>query len=139
MSFAASVALQTAVYQGLRGDAALGDLVGDAVFDALPADKPTGTHVALGPEEVRDAGDMTGAGSVHDLTVSVLSGADESRGFAAVKTVAVAVCEALDGAEITLGCGHLVGLWFLKSRARRTENGAGRQVDLTFRARIDLG
>ena len=35
MSFAASVALQGAVYQHLRADPALLDLVGDAIFEAL--------------------------------------------------------------------------------------------------------
>ena len=57
MSFAASVALQGAVYQCLRGDAALHDLVGDAIFDAMPVEAPAGVFVSLGPEDVRDAGD----------------------------------------------------------------------------------
>lgn len=75
MSFAASVALQGAVYQHLRADPALLDLVGDAVFDAMPVEAPTGVYVSLGPEDVTDAGDMTAAGSRHDFVVSVLSGA----------------------------------------------------------------
>ena len=49
------------------------------------------------------------------------------------------VSEALEEADITLDRGHLAGLWFLRARARRAENGAGRRVDMTFRARIDLG
>ena len=91
MSFAASVALQGAVYQHLRADAALHDLVGDAIFDAMPVDAPAGVFVSLGPEDVRDAGDMTAAGSQHDFVVSVLSGTDQGAGFAAVKAAAVAV------------------------------------------------
>lgn len=137
MSFAASVALQAAVYQALRQHEALGQLVGDAIYDALPVEAPSGTHVALGQDDVRDAGDATGAGSAHDFTVSVLSGA--GAGFSGVKMAAAAVTDALEGAALALGRGHLVGLWFLRSRAKRTENGAGRRVDLTFRARIDLG
>ncbi|MFV0383687.1 DUF3168 domain-containing protein [Paracoccus sp. (in: a-proteobacteria)] len=139
MSYAASSALQGAVYQHLRGDPALVGLVGDAVFDAMPADAPGGVYVSLGPEDVRDAGDATGAGSQHDFVVSVLSGSDESEGFAAVKAVAVAVSEALDNAGLMLARGHLAGLWFLRARARRAKTGAARRVDLTFRARIDLG
>ncbi|GLK63218.1 DUF3168 domain-containing protein [Paracoccus kondratievae] len=139
MSYRATAALQAAVYQVLRDDAALRELVGDAIYDAMPVSVPAGVHVALGPEEARDAGDMTGAGAVHDLTVSVLSGADETGGFATVKAAAAAVCDALESAGMTIGCGHLAGLWFLRARARRTEKGAGRRVDLTFRARIDLG
>ena len=88
--------------------------------------------------EVRDAGDFDRAGSQHDFIVSVLSGTDESAGFAAVKTAAVAVAEALERAELTLDRGDLAGMWFLRAKARRVENGAARRVDLTFRARIDL-
>ena len=56
MSYAASVALQGAVYQRLRADAVLSELVGDAIYDAMPVDAPSGVFVSLGPEEVRDAG-----------------------------------------------------------------------------------
>lgn len=139
MSYQATAALQAAVYQALREDEPLGELVGDAIFDAMPVAAPTGTFVSLGPEEVRDAGDMTGAGSSHDFVVSVLSGADDAGGFGTVKAAAVAVSDALERLELRLERGHLVGLWFLRAKARRAENGAGRRVDLTYRARIDLG
>ena len=143
MRYVATAALQAAVYGVLRDDMALADLVGDAIYDAMPVAAPAGTYVALGPEDVRDAGDMTAAGAVHDFVVSVLSGTDEANGFGAVKAVAVAVSEALETvpgtAAITLDRGHLAGLWFLRARARRVENGTGRRVDMTFRARIDLG
>ena len=139
MSYAATAALQAAVYGALRDDAALADLVGDAIYDAMPVAAPPGTYVSLGPEDVRDAGDMTAAGALHDFVVSVLSGTDEANGFGAVKEVAVAVSDALETTEMVLDRGHLAGLWFLRARARRAENGAGRRVDMTFRARIDLG
>lgn len=139
MSYAAGVALQGAVYQHLRDDPALGALIGDAIFDAMPADAPAGVYVSLGPEEAKDASDMTARGSRHDFVVSVLSGADESAGFAAVKAAAVAVSEALENGGLVLDRGHLAGIWFLRAKARRVENGAARRVDLTFRARIDLG
>ncbi len=139
MSIAAAAALQAAVYEVLRDDEVLGGLIGDAIYDAPPVSAPSGTHVALGPEDIRDAGDMTGAGSVHDFTVSVLSGTGDATGFGAVKEAAAAVSEALSNTRMALSHGHLVGLWFLRSRARRIESGAGRRVDLTFRARIDLG
>lgn len=138
MSFAASAALQAAVYQVLRDDAVLSNLIGDAVYDAMPVAAPAGTYVAIGPEQVTDAGDMTAAGAWHDFTVSVLSGAEDASGFGLVKRVASVVSEALDGAPLQPGTGHLVGLWFQRARARRVENGAGRRVDLTFRARMDL-
>lgn len=139
MSYAAGVALQGAVYRHLLDDTALTALVGDAIFDAMPVDAPSGVYVSLGPEQAKDAGDMTAPGSQHDFVVSVLSGADESAGFAAVKAAAVAVSEALENGALALDRGHLAGLWFLRAKARRVENGAARRVDLTFRARIDLG
>ncbi|KGJ03958.1 DUF3168 domain-containing protein (plasmid) [Paracoccus versutus] len=139
MSYLATAALQAAVYRRLREDGALAALVGDAIYDAMPVAAPAGLYVSLGPEEVRDAGDMTAGGAVHDFVVSVLSGAEAAGGFGAVKAAAVAVSEALEAADMALDRGHLAGLWFLRARARRAENGAGRRVDLTFRARIDLG
>lgn len=139
MSYAATAALQAAIYDVLRASEPLHDLVGDAIYDAMPVAAPTGTYVSLGPEDVKDAGDMTAAGANHDFVVSILSGSDEANGFGAVKAAAVAVSDALEAAEIALLRGHLVGLWFLRARARRAENGAGRRVDLTYRARIDLG
>lgn len=139
MSYAAGVALQAAVYQHLRGDVALAALIGDAIFDAMPVQAPGGVHVALGPEAMRDAGDATAAGSVHDFVVSILAGQEDGRGFAAVKSAAGAVSDALEGAPLALEHGHLVGIYLLRANARRVENGAARRVDLTFRARIDLG
>lgn len=140
MSYEAGAALQTAVYLALRTDPALVALVGDAVFDAMPVTAPSGPYVALGAEDVVDAGDMTGRGTRHDFVVSVLSGADEGGGgFAVVKAAAGAVAGALENGAVVLEQGHLAGLWFVSARARRTEGGTGRRVDMMFRARIDLG
>ncbi|MDM7459898.1 MAG: DUF3168 domain-containing protein [Paracoccus sp. (in: a-proteobacteria)] len=138
MSYAASAALQTAIFQYLRDDDALTELVGDAVFDAMPASAPAGLYVALGPEDVREVGDISGAGTRHDLIVSVMSGADAGAGFGLVKQAAAAVSDRLDGAQLPLSRGRLVGIWFQRATARRIDNGTGRRVDLTFRARVDL-
>lgn len=139
MSFDASVALQAAVYQALRTDPAVSALIGDAVYDAMPVVAPTGTYAAIGPDDVTEAGDMTGDGARHDFVVSVLSGTQDTGGFGVVKEVAAAVTEALEDGDLGLDHGHLVGLWFVSARARRADGGAGRRVDLKFRARIDLG
>lgn len=139
MSYGASAALQAAVYQRLRGDTALADLVGDAIFDAMPVAAPAGVFVTLGPEDVRNAGDISAGGSRHDFVVSVLSGNDDGGGFGAVKRAASVVADVLDQGQLVLDRGTLTGMWFLRAVARRMENGAARQVDLTFRARVDLG
>ena len=139
MSIAATVALQTAVYQALRADPALTVLIGDAVYDAMPVQPPTGPHVAIGPEDVTEAGDMTGNGARHDFIISALSGTEDTGGFGVVKDVAAAVMAALEEGDLVLNHGHLAGLWFVSARARRADGGAGRRVDMKFRARIDLG
>lgn len=139
MSYASSAALQGAVYQKLRADAQLSAIIGDAVFDAMPVAAPSGVHVVLGPETMRDAGDVSAAGSVHDFVISVLAGGDQGTGFAPVKAAAAAVEAALESGVLELTAGRLVGLYLLRAQARRTNKNTARQVDLTFRARIDLG
>ena len=139
MSFQVSVELQAAVYRALRDSEALAALVGDAIYDALPVSPPAGTHVAIGPEDVADAGDMTGGGARHDFTVSVLSGAEDTGGFAPVKAAAAAVVAALEDGALAPGDGHLVGLWFLRAPARRAGGGAGRRGVVVVRAGMDLG
>lgn len=134
MSYAIGAALQAAVYKRLQGDAALTALVGDAVYDAAPAGTVSGTYVSLGPEDARDASDMTGDGAVHDFTVSVVS--DEA-GFQAAKQVGEAISDGLLSAPLVLSRGHVVGLWFRKAKARRVDKGTSRRLDLTFRARVE--
>ncbi|MFY2824793.1 DUF3168 domain-containing protein [Ruegeria sp. MALMAid1280] len=135
MSYGVSAALQAAVYQQLSGDARVSTLSGAAIYDAVPTGSVPQTNVTLGPEEVQDASDRTGAGAVHRFTVSVMS---EAAGFGAAKALAGAVCDALEGAALNLDRGRLVGLWFERASARRTgTGGAVRQIDLRFRARVE--
>ncbi|WP_102224348.1 DUF3168 domain-containing protein [Acidimangrovimonas sediminis] len=135
MSYQDAAALQGAVYDLLAGDAALAALLGGAIYDAVPPGDAPETFVSLGEEEVRDASDATSEGAEHRFTVSVHSTAS---GFLGAKEVAGRVAALLVGADLALEAGHLVGIGFLKARARRTENGDARRIDLTFRARIDL-
>ena len=139
MSYLAGCDVQASVWRVLCGDAALGALVGDAIFDAMPVQPPSGPYVALGVEDVSDAGDMSARGARHDFVVSVVEGG-EAGGFGDVKAAAEATVAALDGtAPVLDGPGHLVGIWFQRARARRAEQGGARRVDLTFRARVDFG
>ena len=133
MSYGAAAALQAAVYQRLAGDGALAALVGDAIYDAAPAGALPALYVSLGPEDVRDRSDKTGAGAQHRFTVSVIS---DAAGFHAAKQAAAAVSDALTGAGLTLARGRLVGLYFDRARARRSGPGT-RRIDLRFHARVD--
>lgn len=134
MSYAVAPALQAAVYDRLMQDSALQALVGGAIHDAPPPGTPPGTFVLIGPEEVRDRSDRSGGGAEHRLTLSVIS---DAAGFQLAKSVAAAVSDALIDAPLTLSRGRLVGLWFQRAQARRTEQGQGRRIDLIFHARVE--
>jgi hypothetical protein len=134
MSYGMAAALQAAIYQRLRGSSDLDALVGDAVFDAVPSGAAPGLYVLIGPEEVIDRSDKSGAGAEHRFTVSVIS---DAAGFQAAKTAAVAVSDALADPGLVLSRGRLVGLWFLKAVAKRAGAAEARRIDLTFRARVE--
>ena len=134
MSYGVAAALQEAVYQRLAGDAALAAVVGTDIFDRVPAGDPPATYVSLGPEEVRDRSDQTGRGAEHRFVVSIVT---DAAGFQTAKTAATAVSDALIGAPLALARGRLVGLAFLRARARRAEKGHARRIDLTFLARVE--
>lgn len=134
MSYASTAALQEAVFAALTGDGAVMTLAAGAVFDAVPPGALPGLYVSLGPERARGRSDVTGDGAIHDFSVRVVS---DGAGFASAKTLAVAVSDALDGAPLTLGRGRLVSLHFRRAEARRI--GPARQIELWFRARVDLG
>ncbi len=132
MTFALSRALQTAIFQHLAADPALSALVGPHVYDAMPPGPRPSLYVALGPETVRDRSDGTGRGAEHDLAIAVVT--DES-GFSRAKEVAAAVSDALIDADLPLSRGRLLWLLFLRAQAAR--KGELRQIDLTFRARVE--
>jgi len=133
MSYAMSGPLQAAVYQELFTNPPLHALVGDHVFDALPSGAVPSLYVALGPEKVRDASDVTGAGALHEFTVSVVS---DSAGFAVAKQAAGLVSDALVDTDMTLSRGRLVSLNFHKAAAARVGTGDTGRIDMSFRARV---
>lgn len=134
MSYAVSAALQSAVYQHLQADLALDAVVGSAIYDAMPEGALPSLYVSLGPETAIDRSDVTGSGSLHRFTVSVVSAA---AGFALAKQAAGAITDALD-MPLPLTRGTLVYLNFDRAVARRTgPAGSLRQIDLRFRARVD--
>ncbi|WP_127111748.1 DUF3168 domain-containing protein [Shimia sediminis] len=134
MSYAMAEALQGAIYTHLQGDAAVAALIGDAVYDEVPPGDLPGTYVSLGTETVLDRSDKSGAGAEHRLTISVIS---EAAGFAVSKAVAVAISDALEGADLTLARGRLVFLKFDRATARRAGSANTRRIDLRFRARVE--
>ncbi len=133
MSFAMSGPLQAAVYDALTADAALGAIVGTAVYDAIPSGALPPIYVRLGSEDVRDASDGSGAGAMHRLTVSVIT---SGPGFAQAKAAAAAISDLLHEGALTLSRGRLVYMRFERARVARVESAATRQIDLRFAARV---
>lgn len=133
MSYAMSSPLQAAIYDTLVNDAALTALVGTDIYDEVPSGAVPDLYVRLGSETVQDATDVTGAGAVHKVTVSVIS---TEPGFASAKDVAGAVSDALHLASMTLSRGILVSLLFEKATAARIDTVSARQIDMLFRARV---
>lgn len=134
MSYAVAAALQAAVYSQLSGDAALGAIVGTAVYDAVPAGALPAIYVTLGAETARDRSDMTGRGAAHDLRISVIS---DAQGFQQAKEAAAAVSDALDAVPPALSRGRLVGLWFRQAKATLDRSDGTRRIDMIFRARVE--
>ena len=134
MSYGMAAALQEAVYQALLADAALAALVGGDIFDAAPPGAVPPIYVSLGPEDVREGADQSGAGAVHEFTVSVVS---QAAGFKTAKEAAAAVSDALLGAALVLARGRVVYLNFLRAKAARVEGADLRRIDLRFRARLE--
>jgi len=133
MSYAVAGPLQAAVFQALLADTDLVAAVGANIFDALPSGAVPTLYVALGPEKVRDASDMTGGGALHEMTISVVT---DSAGFATAKSVAGMVSDVLVDADLSLSRGALVNLSFYKAVAARVGTGDTRRIDLIFRARV---
>lgn len=131
MSYGVAAALQAAVFAALDADAG----ITVPVLDDVPAGAVPETYVQLGAEEVRTRSDKTAAGAEHRLVISVIT---SGAGFAAAKTQAAAVSDALENATLVLTRGQVVGLWFDRARARRVgQAGRLRRIDLRYRVRIE--
>ena len=133
MSYAVSAALQEAIFALLRADAGLKAITGGAIFDQPHSGSVPELYVTLGEEEVRDASDISGSGSVHLLRIIVTT---QAAGFARAKETAGAICDVLADAKPTLARGRLVSLRFDRAVARRRDRGETRQITVRFRARI---
>lgn len=126
--------MQTAIFGTLRSDARLAEAIGAALYDATPSGTVPDVYVVLGEEEVRDRFDKTGDGSWHDLTISVVT---EVASFRRAKEVAGLIADILDGPKPEMTRGRVVGLWFLRARARRSCKGDRRQIDLRYRVQVE--
>lgn len=133
MTYAMGETLQIAVYERLAADPGLAAMVGDAIYDLVPDAAPD-LFVALGPETANARSDVTGAGAIHQFTVSVVT---RRGGYAPAKAAAARVSDALANRPMALPRGKLVSMRFVRARARRDEGEGSRRIDMWFRARLD--
>lgn len=132
MTYRAAAMLQSALFGLLSG---LPVLDGIAVLDAQPSGMLPETYVLIGPEDVVEASDKTGAGADHRVLVSVVSSA---QGFLAAKEIAAELSNAMETAAPGLPHGRIVSIRFKRASARRLDGGATRRIDLIFRVRVEL-
>ena len=133
MTYAISDALQQAVYQTLLAIRLSPPWWAQTSMTPCQRGACRSPMSALDLKEVQEASDKDGAGARHELTISVVT---DTSGFQLAKEVAGAICDALIDAQLSLNRGHLVGLWFLRAKAARSNSGTSRRIDLTFRARV---
>ncbi|MEK0163740.1 DUF3168 domain-containing protein [Phaeobacter sp. A36a-5a] len=133
MTYALALPLQEALFQHLTNDPALTTALSGAIYDALPAGSLPQTYVTLGPEEVQDRSDRSGAGARHRVEITVYT---DIAGFAGAKGIAASICDSLASASLSLTRGRLVGLWFDRASASRKPSG-GREIRLRFTARLE--
>ncbi|MEM8572428.1 MAG: DUF3168 domain-containing protein [Pseudomonadota bacterium] len=136
MTLQFSADLQAVVFQALKQNADLRELVGEAVFDEPPQDVRTesSAYVILGEETVRPFETQTSQGSLHDFDVTVHSG---HLGFDIAKRVAGVISAALADLTTPIEGGQVVDIRFLRARAQRGRSPITRTIALRFRAVID--
>lgn len=124
--------LQQALFARLSGDDAVFALCGGRVSDEPLSVPLQGPAVVIGEESVSPWDTATDRGAEHVVTVAVLGPVS---GFSALKTLAAAVCDAIEPG-FPLAQGRLVSSRLLKATARRAADGA-RRIDLRFRIVIE--
>ena len=134
-----SLALQTALFEHLRADAALTEtLGGPRIYDAPPhaqsGDGPP-PYITLGDESVTAWDTNTEEGTAHELTFTVWSA---ERGFSQVKAIQAALADAL-ATTPGLVDARVVDLRFVSSATRRERRTRLRRADCVYRALVEWG
>ena len=133
MSFSNSAALQSAIYAKLSEDPKILELVGGHIYDAMPSGDLPELFISLGAEVMYDKSDVTGTGTDHDLTLSVIT---TKAGFLTAKMSSSAVGLSLHGPLPELKQGRIVFFNFVRATARRDTDSQTRRIDMLFRARL---
>ncbi len=139
MTYAFGWALQQGVFAALSAHPDIAALVADRIHDEPPhrgeldAATAAAPYLLLGEETVAPWDTASDRGAAHDLSISAVS---SEPGFATVKRIAAAVCDALDG-EIALARGRVAAVRFLGARTARGRRGQARRIDMRFRVIVE--
>jgi hypothetical protein len=127
----AALALRSAVYAMLRGDAVLGEVLGGAkVYDEVPGTAAP-PYVVLSEITTRNTGTTDEPSEEHELTVEVWS---RQAGLAESLTAADRIVAALDGGALAVSGHRLADFIWLATAAQRSRSGRYRSARVTFRA-----
>jgi hypothetical protein len=132
---AASWVLQQAIYATLSTNADILDVLGDPprLYDAVPHDAAF-PYAVIGDDSETDASTKTETGSHHTAAIHIWSRAG---GHREAKTIAHAVRDVLDGADLDLSPFTLVGIRYQAADFSRVTDGGTWRASLRFRAVID--
>lgn len=130
----ATLELQGAIVTRLKAVAAVTALIGQRVYDAVPA-SPTFPYVSFGPsDEIKDDAECIRA---NEVTMQ-LDGWSRAVGFPEVRRVVAEVVEALDGEELALTDNALLLLEHRTTRFFRDPDGLTSHAAIEFRAIVEI-
>jgi hypothetical protein len=130
-----SLALQAAVVAALKADATLTGLVGQRIYDRVPAGASF-PYVALGSDEVLDDGYDIDCGDGYEI-FSALHVWSRAVGQVEMKRIAGACRDALHDAALTVTGFSLIDFKHRQTRYLDDPDGATRHAVVGFRALID--
>ncbi|MBC8048821.1 MAG: DUF3168 domain-containing protein [Chitinophagales bacterium] len=127
----AGFALQSGIFQGLTGNAAVVALLGgQRVYDDAPQ-PVTFPFITINPTTARDWSTGTEPGLEHLITIHIWS---RYAGRRQIYDVSDAIRDALDGAALILDGHRLINLRHQYSDLRRDDDGETYHAALRFRA-----
>jgi hypothetical protein len=138
MTYAFSWPLQRALRATLGAHAAVAEIAGDRIHDEPPHREAGGAavdapYVLIGEESAAAWSTATEMGAAHEIALSAVAA---EPGFATVKRLAGAVCDAVLG-PMALERGRIVSAQFLGARTARARRGSLRRVDMRFRILVE--
>lgn len=130
-----AVEFQGLVFTAIRGDAGIGAVVGDRIYDRMPEEGDQSPFITIGEGIERHEDWDCKEISQHDLTVNVWS--EKQGGFKEAKEIAFLIKRAVLGAPTDLATHAMVELQAIDARYMRDPDGITSRAVITFQADIE--